>query len=115
MLCDVCPEVIYSQHYPYTADAVFPDNLRLVPDVQELTETGVLLKDGSQYSVDAILYCTGFKISFPFLTSDSGIVVDDNCVEPLFKQLININYPTMAFIGLNYHLCIQLVMDLQAR
>lgn len=115
MLCKVCPEVIYSQHYPYTEDAVFPENLRIVEDTQELTATGVLLKDGSQHSVDAILYCTGFYYSYPFLTTDSGIVVDDNCVEPLYKQLININHATMAFIGLHYHLCIQLVMDLQAR
>lgn len=115
MLCEVCPEVVYSQHYPYTKAAVFPRNLRLVADLAEVTETGVLLKDGTRHDVDAILYCTGFNYSYPFLTTDSGIVVDDNYVSPLYKQLININHTTMAFIGLHYHLCIQLVMDLQAR
>lgn len=115
MLSEVCPEVIYSQHYPYADDAVFPDNLRLVADTLELTETGVLLKDDTRHAVDAIIYCTGFHYSYPFLTTESGIVVEDNYVQPLFKQLININHPTMAFIGLQYHVCIQLVMDLQSR
>lgn len=115
MLSSVCSEVIYSQHYNYTEDVVFPGNIHLVADVKELTETGVCLVDGTSYSVDSILYCTGFHYSFPFLSTDCGISVDDNYVSPLYKQLININFPTMAFIGLNYHLCIQLVMDLQAR
>ena len=114
MLCDVCPEVIYSQHYPYE-NPVFPPNLQLVDDVEALTETGLLLKDGSQCTADVILYCTGFYYSYPFLTADSGVVVDDNYVRPLYKQLINIHHPTMAFIGLHYHCCIQLVIDLQAR
>lgn len=115
MLSKVCSEVIYAQHYPYDGTDQFPGNLRLVADVKELTEEGVLLLDGEKYAVDAIIYCTGFYYSYPFLTIESGVHVDENCVEPLFKQVININYPTMAFIGLNYHLCIQLVIDLQAR
>lgn len=115
LLGDVASEVIYSQHYPYAEDTVFPDNVRLVVDTQELTETGVRLKDGTEYAVDAIIYCTGFKFTFPFLTTDSGITAEDNYVRPLFKHLISINHPTMAFIGLNYHVMVQLLMDLQAR
>lgn len=115
LLAKVCPEVIYSQHYPYTEDATFPENIKLVADTQELTETGVLLKDGTTHDVDAIIYCTGFHYSYPFLSSECGVFVQDNHVQPLFKQLINIKYPTMSFIGLQYHVCVQLVMDLQAR
>lgn len=115
LLCDVCPEVIYSQHYAYKGGAIFPKNLRLVPDVTEITATGAVLQDGSKYDVDAIIYCTGFLYSYPFLSANCGIYVEDNHVQPLFKQAINIKYPTMAFIGLNFLFCIQLVVDLQCR
>lgn len=115
MLCQVCPEVILSQHLAHNDPANFPRNLKLVPDVQQLTESGVIFQDGTDVAVDTIMYCTGFNYSFPFLSTDCGIQVDDNCVEPLFKHLININHPTMAFLGLNFHLCLQLVVDLQAR
>lgn len=115
MLCQVCPEVILSQHLSHTDPANFPTNLKMVPDVQELTESGLILQDGTHLAVDTILYCTGFNYSFPFLSTDCGVQVDDNCVEPLFKHLINSNHPTMAFIGLNFHLFFQLVVDLQAR
>lgn len=51
----------------------------------------------------------GYKYSYPFLSVDCGIHVDDNFVQPLYKQIFNINHPTMAFIGLtksaiNFHL-----------
>lgn len=115
MLSAVCPEVIYCQHYPYTEDAKFPENLKIVADVQELNETGVILKDGTTHSVDAIIYSTGFYYSYPFLSTECGVFVEDNYVQPLYKQIINIKYPTMGFIGLHYHLCVQLVIDLQSR
>lgn len=51
----------------------------------------------------------GYKYAYPFLSVDSGIHVDDNFVQPLYKHVINIEHPTMAFIGipqssLNYYL-----------
>lgn len=42
----------------------------------------------------------GYLYSFPFLSIDCGITVDDNYIYPLFMHCINIKYPTMCFIGL---------------
>lgn len=42
----------------------------------------------------------GYKYSYPFLSVDSGIHIDDNFVQPLYKQIFNIEHPTMAFIGI---------------
>ncbi len=36
------------------------------PDIAELCEEGVRIVDGSVAQVDTILYCTGYRITFPF-------------------------------------------------
>lgn len=115
MLTDVCPEVYLANHVPFGGDAVLPANLFLCADLQKINETGGTFQDNSTCSVDTILYCTGFKYSYPFLNEECGIFVKDNHVQPLFKHLINIEHPTMAFIGLNFQMCAQILFDLQCR
>lgn len=44
-------------------------------------------------------YFLGYTYKYPFLSSDCGIKVEDNVIKNLFKHMINIEYPTMAFIG----------------
>lgn len=55
----------------------------------------------------------GYKFSFPFLSVDSGIFVDDNFVQPLYKQIFNIEHPTMAFIGIPKSSLNYIMMDMQ--
>lgn len=55
------------------------------------------------------LVTIGYKYSYPFLSVDSGIQINDNFVTPLYKQIFNIEHPTMAFIGIpssapNFHM-----------
>lgn len=83
--------------------------------MEEFTETGAIFKDGSDCQVDAILFCTGFKFAFPFLSTECGVFVEDNYVQPLFKQVINIRHTTMAFIGLNFLVAAQMHFDIQAQ
>lgn len=84
--------------------------------MEEVTSTGAVFIDGSDCEVDAILYCTGFKYSFPFLSTDCGIYVEgEKYVRDLFKQTINIRRPTMAFIGLNFLVAAQMHFDLQSQ
>ncbi|XP_055597164.1 senecionine N-oxygenase-like [Uranotaenia lowii] len=92
-----------------------PDKVVQVADVQRLHKHTVEFTDGSCYEVDFILYCTGYYFSFPFLSPDCGIQVEDSWVKPLFKHIININNPTMAFIGIPYHVCTSPMFDLQVR
>lgn len=44
------------------------------------------------------------------LDANTGIYVDDNYVQPLYKQILNIEHPTMAFIGITE---VFFAMDLQ--
>lgn len=55
----------------------------------------------------------GFKSSLPFVSTDSGICVDDNHLSPLFKHCINIKHPTMAFIGYLCVAAITQIVDMQ--
>ncbi|XP_062563498.1 senecionine N-oxygenase-like [Armigeres subalbatus] len=107
--------VTLSHHLKDTPKTVFPDNVILKHDVARLTETGVVFADGTSQDFSVICYSTGYKYTFPFLSCDCGIIVEDNYVQKLYKHCINIRYPTMAFIGLPYYVCAAQMMDLQAR
>lgn len=107
--------VTLSHHTKESFKTIFPSNLIQKPDVSELTRTGVVYKDGTQEEFTVILYCTGYRYNFPFLSQNCGVIVEDNYVHPLYKHCININHPTMTFIGLPYYVCAAQMFDLQAR
>jgi dimethylaniline monooxygenase (N-oxide forming) len=68
------------------------------PNIERLEGERVRFTDGSVEDVDAIVYCTGYKISFPFLSED---VIDpaDNVV-PLYRRVVHPDRPGLYFIGL---------------
>lgn len=57
----------------------------------------------------------GYNFAYSFLSVDTGITVDDNFVQPLYKQIINIEHPTMAFIGIPFYVPTTQMFDLQVR
>lgn len=107
--------VTLSHHQNPPPKTVFPENVDMRPDVKSLTETGASFVDGTTQSYTVIFYCTGYKYTFPFLSIDCGITVEDNYVQPLYKHCININNPTMALIGLPFYVCASQMFDLQVR
>lgn len=108
-------QVTLSHHVDGISNSIFFENVDTKPDVTEFDENGVYFKDGSYKVIDIVLYCTGYKYAFPFLSLTSGIYVEDNHVQMLYKQCINIRNPTMALIGLPFYVCAAQMMDLQAR
>ena len=50
------------------------------------------LEDGSSISVDALVQCTGYAYHFPFLHG-CGLEWSTSNVGPLYKHIVNINYP----------------------
>ena len=68
------------------------------PNVEELLGDGVRFADGSVETVDAIIYATGYKISFPFFDSEF-ISAPDN-VLALYKRMFKPGIDDLAFIGL---------------
>ncbi|XP_014244539.1 flavin-containing monooxygenase FMO GS-OX5-like [Cimex lectularius] len=94
---------------------VFPSNVEMRFEVSEIRGNKLTFDDGKEIEVDVIFYCTGYKYSFPFLSNKCGVVVEDNCVQPLYKHLIHIDHPTLCLIGLPYYVCAFSLFDLQVR
>ncbi|CAI9105778.1 OLC1v1004791C2 [Oldenlandia corymbosa var. corymbosa] len=50
---------------------------------------------------DAIIYCTGYKYSVPFLNTNGYIAVEDNRVGPLYKHVFPPQLaPSLSFVGI---------------
>ena len=57
--------------------------------------------DRIETHVDAILFCTGYYYSFPFLSSLRPKLIDTGeRVQHLYRHLFYIDHPSLAFIGL---------------
>ncbi len=67
-------------------------------DVAELLGDRIRFADGSVEPIDAIIYATGYKISFPFFDADL-ISAPDN-VLALYKRMLKPGLDDLAFIGL---------------
>lgn len=67
-------------------------------DVAELLGDRVRFADGSVERVDAIIYATGYKVSFPFL--DPALVSAPDNMLPLYKRMLKPGIDDVAFIGL---------------
>ncbi|XP_030764742.1 senecionine N-oxygenase-like [Sitophilus oryzae] len=70
------------------------------PRVSQFKEGKVIFVDGTEEDIDEVIYCTGYYPSYPFLSKNCGITVDDGWVKPLYKHFINIEHPTMAIVNI---------------
>jgi cation diffusion facilitator CzcD-associated flavoprotein CzcO len=68
------------------------------PNIERFAGSTVRFADGSEAEVDMVVYCTGYKITFPFF--DEGfIAAPDNHIE-LFRRVFHPEIPNVFFIGL---------------
>jgi len=68
------------------------------PNIAELTERTVRFADGSDVEAEVVVYCTGYKVTFPFLDPDL-ISAPDNDL-PLFRRVFHPDIPDIYFVGL---------------
>jgi dimethylaniline monooxygenase (N-oxide forming) len=68
------------------------------PNIARLTERTVVFSDGSEVEADIVVYCTGYKVTFPFF-DPSLISAPDNDL-PLFRRVFHPDVAGVAFIGL---------------
>jgi dimethylaniline monooxygenase (N-oxide forming) len=61
-------------------------------------ERSVRFVDGRVDEVDLVIYCTGYKITFPFF-SDGLVSARDNHI-PLYRRVVHPELPGLYFIGL---------------
>jgi len=93
-----------------------PSNVKERPSIKMIADDGsVVLNDATQCSVDGIVFCTGYLYDFPFLHESCGVKVERNRVSPLYKQMFNVNHPSMAFIGVPSIVCPFHLFSIQAR
>jgi hypothetical protein len=69
-----------------------------VANIKELRGDRVELVDGSVVEADVIVYCTGYKVTFPFFDEDF-ICAPDNDL-PLFRRVFKPDIDNVFFVGL---------------
>ncbi len=67
------------------------------PEIAELDGELVRYRDGREERADLIVFCTGYKISFPFL-QDGLIDAPDNELV-LYKRIFPLDQPRLYFVG----------------
>jgi thioredoxin reductase len=68
------------------------------PNIARLDGEEVEFADGSRERVDVVVYCTGYRISFPFFDPDL-IAAPDNRIE-LFRRLMHPELANVYFVAL---------------
>jgi thioredoxin reductase len=68
------------------------------PNIRRLDGRFVEFVDGTRAEVDVVVYCTGYKITFPFF-ADDFIDAPDNHIE-LYRRVFSPGVPDLAFVGL---------------
>jgi dimethylaniline monooxygenase (N-oxide forming) len=68
------------------------------PTIDRFDGDRIRFTDGSAEQVDVVIYCTGYKISFPFL-DEASFGADDSHI-PLYRRIVPPKLPGLYFIGL---------------
>ena len=74
--------------------------------IDEIGDTWVRFvgdNEDEQVDIDAIVWCTGYRKTFPFISASTGLSTPEkeNVVMGLYKQTICRNYPTLAVFNLS--------------
>lgn len=101
----VCKILIQSQKSESYLGSVASPNKLEKPEIVEYIQKdrGVRFADGTvETRIDAILYCTGYFYSYPFLDSlDPPLITTGERVENLYQHMFYRPNPSLAFLVLN--------------
>lgn len=78
--------------------AIGHGRISIKPNVAELCGDSVRFEDGSNASLDAIIYATGYKTTFPFLAPE--IFDPEHEAGALYRRMIPPAHPGLIFAGL---------------
>ena len=84
-----------NDHLPYS---IISGLVTVKGNIREFTKNGVVFEDGEEEEVDAVVFCTGYNIKFPYL--DESIIkvkVLMNCIIALFLTSSAIERNTCLF------------------
>jgi dimethylaniline monooxygenase (N-oxide forming) len=73
-------------------------DIEVKPNIDRFTgDRTVRFADGSEEEIDLVIYCTGYKITFPFF-DPSVISAPDNRL-PLYRRVVSVERPGIYFLG----------------
>jgi dimethylaniline monooxygenase (N-oxide forming) len=73
-------------------------DITVKPNIDRFEGSKVFFTDGTAVEADVVVYCTGYRISFPFL-DDALVGTEDNHVD-LYRRVVPPDRPGLYFIGL---------------
>jgi dimethylaniline monooxygenase (N-oxide forming) len=68
------------------------------PNIERLDGDRVVFADGTSAQADIVVYCTGYKVTFPFF--DEGLISAPDNDLPLFRRVMHPEIENVFFIGL---------------
>jgi dimethylaniline monooxygenase (N-oxide forming) len=97
------PDHKIAEAHPTVSSDLLPrighGRITVKPNIARLEGDSVRFVDGSVEQIDKIVYCTGYKISFPFFDHDLLDPSGDNRIE-LYRRVVHPDLPGLSFIGL---------------
>ncbi len=111
------PDHKLGQAHPTISSDLLPrighGRVKVKPNIARIDGSSVHFVDGTSAEVDTIVWCTGYKITFPFLASEV-IETGGNRVS-LFRRVVHPQRPGLYFVGLVQPLgAIMPIAELQA-
>jgi cation diffusion facilitator CzcD-associated flavoprotein CzcO len=68
------------------------------PNIDRFEGSKVFFTDGTAGEYDVVVYCTGYKVTFPFL-DDTVVRAEDNHID-LYRRVVDPEHPGLYFVGL---------------
>jgi dimethylaniline monooxygenase (N-oxide forming) len=68
------------------------------PNIERSDGSTVRFEDGTEVRIDTIVWCTGYKVTFPFL--DASLLDTAANQVPLYRRVVHPRRPGLYFIGL---------------
>jgi cation diffusion facilitator CzcD-associated flavoprotein CzcO len=88
--------------HPTLSDDLLPlmreSKITARPAIARFAGNGVYFNDGSRERADAVIFCTGYKVTFPFF--DPSFVSAPNNELPLFLRCFHLEHRGLMFAGL---------------
>lgn len=101
------PQQRFGQTHPTISNEIHirlgSGDVKPKPNIQELMGDKIKFTDGSVEKVDAIIYATGYNITFPFF-DDDFLPTKDNDIA-LYNRIVMPQYPDLLFLALVQPLC----------
>ena len=96
------PDHKIGQAHPTISDHVLPKlthgDITPKPNIDRLEGDSVRFADGSVEQADVVIYCTGYKVTFPFF--DEGFIAAPRNDLPLYRRVFHPEIPNVFFIAL---------------